>query len=406
MKKQRDLLMDPAQFFVDWLSSKGWEWEQNGNIKNDGNLSADQIKMSGRLAYIDDVKTYNGSLRKNAKDKPLPLIDRLTWNELLLDRFLAEKADNFRDLKAHLKCEEETLEPIKAWVEILTGKAKEFDVLAMAHFLWQIKRKLNNKPVIDHLFPLISGKQGIGKSTAIQALLKPLAKNHLLSAKKLNEIGDERHWATFETKYVCFVSEMAGAKKAEIASLKSVVTNEFLEYRKLATHDTPEIKNNCTFIGDSNERLDALIKDTEMRRFYEIVAKDTPIDFNRLSEVDIVAIWRGIDEEKDLGYIAEVREAFRQVQNENATQHLIDDFLEQKDYFRPTDDSETVEYYASELYDKYKDWAISNNCNEYDLRYFGKYMKSLNWPSKRKSGGVIYYFEKTQVQRILHMNRA
>ena len=41
-------------------------------------------------------------------------------------------------------------------------------------FIWQVKRKMLNLPVTNHLMPILSGPQGKGKSTFLMRFLPPV----------------------------------------------------------------------------------------------------------------------------------------------------------------------------------------------------------------------------------------
>lgn len=158
-------------------------------------------------------------------------------------------------------------------------------------FIWQVKRKMRGLPVTNHLMPVILGPQGIGKSTLVNALMKPIEEIRLYA--DFGMITDERNveiWAS----YVLFLDEMSHAARADIETVKNVITASSLTRRPMRSNGKITIQQNATLIGCANKELSQLIKDpTGIRRFAGIrMRSDTDRDY--LNQIDWRSMWGSV----------------------------------------------------------------------------------------------------------------
>lgn len=161
-------------------------------------------------------------------------------------------------------------------------------------FMWQVKRKLIGEPVTDHLMPVLFGGQGGGKSTLIAEMVQPIA--DLSTGVSFVQIADERNVDIY-SYYVGIISELEGGKKAEVVTIKAVITKSVIEYRPMKSNGKTTVPQNLTLIGDTNVHVADVIKDdTGMRRFVEIRAKElAQMDFTNLVPINWTEVWQSVD---------------------------------------------------------------------------------------------------------------
>jgi hypothetical protein len=181
------------------------------------------------------------------------------------------------------------------WVAAVTGKDDPVDRAVMAHFVWQVKRKLYGLPVEYHLMPLLHGAQGCGKTTAINKLTEPL-RDLCDSPGDLQMLADSREAFRLNRAFIMFFDEMAKANRVDVDSLKNRITQDTLRWRALNMNRVAAGTNNATFIGATNTSLTDLIYDPSgVRRFYEIECQN-PSDWLTVNGLDYMGLWRSIDE--------------------------------------------------------------------------------------------------------------
>lgn len=195
----------------------------------------------------------------------------------------------------------------------------EYDLTksVLMHWLWSVKVKMMFGPskVVHHLMPILYGKkQGSGKSTAIRRLLGPI-EDFTLSAKRLTDIADPREAALFKDNYAVVIEELAGAQKADIEQLKTVITESEVSFRRMRTNFNETVDQNSMFIGTSNKPIEDMIKDsTGMRRFFEIKVKDR-LDWESINSIDYTLLWKSIDENLPTGYLDNYLDKLSEYQN-------------------------------------------------------------------------------------------
>lgn len=195
------------------------------------------------------------------------------------------------------------LQPLEQFLKACTGAAKETDLAILAHFCWQVKRKMNGLKVVYHTMPILYGVQGGGKSEAINRLIGPFHELGYVLTSSVKSLADDRYQKMLSEKLIAFADEMAYAAMADIESLKNIISANVLTPRKLGTNDSFMLQQNCTFIGASNKAVNEIFYDpTGMRRFYEVKCQPR-LDWSLINAIDYTALWRGIDEGKTDGYL-------------------------------------------------------------------------------------------------------
>lgn len=160
-------------------------------------------------------------------------------------------------------------------------------------FMWQVKRKMLGLDITNHLMPVILGPQGVGKTTFMERLVDPL--HELKASTDFGQVTDDRNIDLWDN-FVLVLDEMGYASKADIESVKHVITSPTLLRRIMRTNHAISIKQNATFIGASNKELEQLIRDeTGVRRFVGIRFQNKP-DWKKMNKVDFSLLWQSVDE--------------------------------------------------------------------------------------------------------------
>lgn len=298
----QELLSSPREYVAHWLSSHKCTITGRGILTDANDRNCNAVLGSLYLDYKEEVNAFRAS-QSNLKPALRQNIAVASIKDLeiaLNEHIQVVVVENKNKVKAALQCENETLQPLEQFVTAVTGATSLADTVVMAHWLWQIKRKLNGLSVNNHLMPIVFGKQGAGKSVALNKLLAPLHDYRLNIS--IPALTDSRYHTQLESNFVCVFDEMAGAARADVEALKFQLTADYNDTRLLGTNNVIKCKQNCSFIGTSNRPLNELILDsTGMRRFYEIKAQDR-LDWETLNTFDFIALWKGIDENKEHGY--------------------------------------------------------------------------------------------------------
>ncbi len=188
-------------------------------------------------------------------------------------------------------------DPLSAdkWALAAFDNCQPHDIAAFKHFLWQVKRKLNELPVTYHLMLNITGPQGGGKTSAVSTLLSPLGS--LVQKRKLKELSDDRSAYLMGRIAVVLCEELAGGSNADIESLKALITAEDMSSRRLGTNSDVTNAQNVTLISTANISVAEVIADsTGMRRFYEVnFSKAYEACWAELAKLDTLDIWRSVD---------------------------------------------------------------------------------------------------------------
>ncbi len=288
-----------------------------------------------------------------------------------------------------LLCKAENLAPLIAWVTGVTGTADQKDVAIMAHWLWQVKRRGTGQSVKHQIMPVLYGLQGGGKTVALEKLIAPIS-NYRLTIS-MSQLGDERVFEGLSRNYVTLFDELQGIERTDMNSLKKQITNNSNSYRKLYTHEMTNIPMRCSFIGATNKPVAESLNDsTGMRRFWEL-ATLPKLDWAMISSIDYTALWQGIDENKEDGYlIGETLQSVLKHQQALVNKDDLDEFISQHDIQAAETSSDVITVLNCDLYDAYVFWAgrvgITSRLNAI---WFGrKLSKRLPYEMAKSKDGV------------------
>lgn len=273
------------------------------------------------------------------------------------------------------------------FIRVVTGRADSVDLAVLLHFIWQAKRKLFGLTVTNHLMPILVGRQGGGKTTAIKKLLSPLG-DLVGFPGDLQFLADERQTFRLVRQYAMFFDEMGKADTMASEILKNRITSEAVEYRILGANKMQTGPNNSTFIGAANKQLKDIIFDpTGMRRFYQVNCLPKLL-WAELESIDFTAMWCAVNERTDSPldpFLPEVQRRQDAIRAKDSVEDFFDRCCSQREEWTK----------ASVLYEQYVA-DLKQQCRErsaFTKTKFGERMKELTGPEDKgwkKSNGVHY----------------
>jgi len=249
--------------------------------------------------------------------------------------------------------------------------------IVMKHFVWQIKRKIFSKSVKYHMMPILNGKQGSGKSTAVIQFLDPV--KEFAAKTNFKDITDERNHDVW-SNYVLLFDEMGHSATANLEVIKQKITADDFTGRVMRSNASTTIKNKTTCVGTSNKDLGRMVfDDTGMRRFYQIECLDL-LNWASLGAINYDMLWTSIDENgiSPLETDPEMFKKISSIQEEKRQITLVEQFLIERNYVVPvkigkqtSSDSERIK--ASDFFKEYQEYEKINTPHpEMTLNKFGR----------------------------------
>lgn len=314
---------------------------------------------------------------------------------------------------------EEGRTTLRNWLKsVLWRDATDEETAVMLHFLHQVKRKLSGMPVSYHIMPVLVAGQGSGKTESLKWLMRPF--ENMFKDSNLEALEDSRNDMQYQRVFVMMLDELSKADKADIRALKQRITSSEIQTRIFHSQDFTNVKMNTTFIGASNEPIDALIQDsTGMRRYYQLVGPLSET-INSMTKTEkekywslkgevipnVFHIWQSIDEslsllpefEANLDSITKTQESLKAID-------IVEEFLAEIK-IKPVTwlQDETALYKKPiELYKEFYDFCteagerfpMQRNAFSAKLR-----AKGFVFTNKRIKGDVVrvIYYEKTTAE--------
>lgn len=378
------ILEDLRRWLKLFMETRGFHIDASRYVYKDGirqNIANTVRDIS--LEFNRQVNLANQALEKNDK-VPRP-------SERLIQHAVAAEIDEKWRAYLDEKTMELSFEKTASWqnlenfVKACTGEKRKIDVYILAHWLWQVKRKMKGMGVAHHIMIVFVGKQGAGKSTAVTKLLDPI--NAYRSDMSISALGDERNFQSLEENFVIVSDEMHGCDKTDVEILKQVISGSTITARRLYTNVREKLNQRTTLIGTSNNSLDILVRDgTGMRRFYELKCSEQ-MDWNLLNAIDYVSLWKAIDENINDGYLKSVKSELAEVQEEMRSKDQVETYLEES---AAAGQKQDVKVPVSKLYQDYHEWASRSGFRPLDKSYFGKRMKHLEMKTWRNNKERYY----------------
>lgn len=353
-------LRDPRQYVAQWMHSSGVAVNASGSLKSAYGIPTSMSTMM--LDHHEHIKVANQNTVKEhlasgsqGAPKLLKPLSKTLLEYAWTDYPLKHQEQARKDLIARVVPYKGPNNEIAKWITAVTGQASELDIAVMKHFMWQVKRKMLDLPVVYHICPIFFGKQNGGKTTSIQRLLD-IAKDVVLELGP-DEATDPRARSGFSNNYICFFDEMANMARVEMESLKRLITNNKLSYRPMHTNRIETAEQNCSFIGASNKSLQEVVFDpTGLRRFYELTCLDRA-DFDGINSVDYDAVWGSVDPASERGYTEPFLDQMSMHQSDRLTEDEVTHFVRE---LAINEQGPKKEIAARALYDAYINWRAQS----------------------------------------------
>jgi hypothetical protein len=213
--------------------------------------------------------------------------------------FAEAEARRNTDLLRSLAFRESERNPISEFVAAVCPSAtkeqrNEYGAV-IAHWIWQVKRKLAGGATDHEIMLIFFGPQATGKSSAIGRLLSPLTRFGKVKSTDFKSIDDPRTASERANYAVLLLDELAYLERAAAENLKRIVTDKTVTWRPMGTNDHIQKPALASLIGASNRDFSSLYRDDQQRRFYQI---DVPVkaDWAAINAIDYLAVWRSVDE--------------------------------------------------------------------------------------------------------------
>lgn len=354
------------------------------------------IKRKGAFISSDDlVREYYLDLKKKHHR-----LSKADIHDVIVHEQYKFKSECLKQFRAGLKFRESN-QLTEQWLRAVVGESPRFQIYlaVMQHFLWQVKRKVFDLPVEHHLMPIITGKQGSGKSTAIFKMIEPIAEYSV--TLDVSSATDSREHFNFHKNFVCFFDELARAQNADVNSLKKLISAPKITYRILSRHENGEAPNTCTFIGATNGRIEDMIYDpTGMRRFFEIPGMEK-LDWPIINSMEYARLWQSIDEAQPspiLPFLDQIRE----IQEEIRALDSVEEWICEKGITFVSGDTLVIGESSKapqELYRNYAEWLETQKRKPVSQKKFSLRIQEQGAVQSRSQSGQRIYRFTDKIQR-------
>lgn len=314
-----------------------------------------------------------------------------------INEYIDEKKDGYlKTIRAGLNVYNPAgLTHLETFLKHLTGSNyKDMDILIFLHFMWNVKRRLNNMSTYREVMPVIVGDQGIGKSYNIKNnFLKPLA--NLWKSTSFKQLDDGRELKMLSNNFVLLFDEMSYANKTDVNNVKRLITEQTYSMRRMRETSHEVLPKNAQFIGTSNNSLTSSITDTSgMRRFYEIECAELDeisdiLEFYEVfNKINYDLIWSAVDHLKPSPIIKHIGK-LTEIQNQYTSEDPLREWIEHSGevtLLGKADKGDT----ASDLLRNFNEW---HSGNRYSAVYFGKKLQDRTFSDiikSRSKSGTIY----------------
>jgi hypothetical protein len=167
------------------------------------------------------------------------------------------------------------------------------------HFVWQMKRKALDLKVNYHLVPILTGEQGVGKSTLLDKMFLQSGVMHpyfYQEKTQMSDLNDDAKKFTLYNKLFCGFEEFKFSNN-EQEKIKALVTSDTDMLRRPYAVTSQTVKVYTSFMATSNKMAEELISDqTGARRFYSVKIDRSKDEFQQMiNGFDFAAFFRSID---------------------------------------------------------------------------------------------------------------
>ena len=308
LKAQEDFDMVEEEISTEWL--KELTYTEQGKIRN---------TISNFSLIIENEPLLKGKIAYNEFSNRAVVIGQLPWRKKgnnsdwsdTDDSGLREFIEKYYKISSNAKCadalvlsfEKHSFHPIKDYLNNLFWDGEErLDTLFIDYlgaednsYVRTVARKIlvaavarvfNPGCKFDNM-PVLSGPQGIGKSTIIKKLGKDWYSDSLTT------VNGKEAYEQLQGVWILEMGEMMATKKADIEATKHFLSKTEDIYRVAYGRRTSRFPRQCVFIGTTNDR-EFLRDKTGNRRFWPIdvgIHKASKSVFNDLTAYEVEQIW-------------------------------------------------------------------------------------------------------------------
>lgn len=391
---------NPMEFIEAWVKRYEMKMDYKGNIKSKHFRSTEVKNLYVQLEGVDKLasETSDVNLLKNYKRETRVLLDtiksseqnittdvilrkirisrdtyKLKFSDSQLADSIDEWTDNFKALRRgqifssimfcandyEIKKADEQLETVCKALFNSNYVSVNVSKNIIKKFIWQVKRKAKGEHITNHIMPVFTGPQGVGKSTLMYNLIEPMSE--LSAPTDFKQLTDDRNISLFKN-LILVMDEMGHADKSDIESVKSIMTAPTLSRRPMRQNNNVNIRQDATLIGASNKEIEQLIRDeTGIRRFFGIRFKVNP-DWDAVKNVDWYAIWQSVDEDASDPTL-EVMEEIKEIQESSRCKTPCESWV------KTLKEKDNAEKSGSNWFSQYKTWEslhYTRRSMEYD----------------------------------------
>ena len=301
----------PSHFINSWIDAHAQEWYISPMGK--------RITLLRRNIPIDkDITDLESTMLMDVYDNQLPYREGEISRGLkvyMMDRYHNGVANMFDAISYRPNSEKglnKWLNNLYEWLE--PEEDREIFFMLWKHWGWQTKRKVLGREVKYHMLINLYGASGLGKTTAIKKICRPL--EDVTSTTTISKLFDDtREVKRLTENYILIFDELSINSEREdgdkltgdqLSTLKSLITGDFLDTRVFKTQDQSKKKITFSCISSANDHLYDIIYDPKtMRRFFEFHCQAQATgDFSKIDPTlqHPEYFWRGIDENLENGY--------------------------------------------------------------------------------------------------------
>lgn len=385
-----EFLATPRGYITKWVTVNNVKISPQGEPLH--HLGWNQVQLQDKifLDYGEQLRTYNS--QENSVKMPKLTESELTkaFCEYIAYEIVKHKDNAINNVRF---CGVESTSHIETYLQaILDRPPTAVEIAVIQQFIWQVKRRMTKKDVIHQIMPILySPLQGVGKSRAVDLLVSPV--KHYCIETSISDMSDQRYYFKFQDAFVGLVNEMQGCARADIESIKRVITADFLDVRKLGTNLVIKVRQNCNFIGTSNRHLVELLVDSGMRRYFQYeVSKNLNRDV--VNSVDYVALWQSVDENRERGYTENVIDELTNTQQEYSQEDYHKTFIKDCDLEMPEHEFSFMKF--SDVYETYREWCTKTGNKSVTLSWLGNKLRSCGQKvevHKDESGKTTRYIK-------------
>lgn len=259
----------------------------------------------GTIGYKDSdrpfqLEPFMARMKNDAYQSGLKNYDRIIDNELTVAQSNSQQEWRSRKIK-ELAYNPYIKSDVGKFVDALSAQPhmRDWHIAAVEHWIWQVKRKLNNNLPDYPMMLNFYGPTNSGKTISARRIFSPL-QDAVHDANNLLCVKDDRFGKIMQENPVIFLDELAGADKVTAEELKAAITADKWSYRIMHSNQHSKQQNIASFIATSNVHINCMILDPKSaRRYWQMTCKPREglkVHWEELKTLNYLNMWRAVDE--------------------------------------------------------------------------------------------------------------